>query len=96
MPTFKFTKKILSHVHSVHCGINPSQKHHPLFLAKHPPPSPLNLQTVQAHFLGILPIFRHILISLVTTEQSILVYKLFLSLNIPVFGLFIAEKLQPP
>ena len=31
-------------MHSVHWGINPSQKHHPLFDAK---PSLLNLQTVQ-------------------------------------------------
>ena len=36
-------KKSLSR-HSVHWGINPPQKHHPLFLAK----PPLNQQTVQA------------------------------------------------
>ena len=30
-------------LHSVHWGINPPQKHHPLFLAK----PPLNQQTVQ-------------------------------------------------
>ena len=34
--------------------------------------------------------------SLVTTEQRILVYKLFLSLNIPDSSLFFVEKLQPP
>ena len=33
---------------------------------------------------------------LVTTEQSLLVYKFFLSLNIPDFSLFFVEKLQPP
>ena len=33
---------------------------------------------------------------LVTTEQNILLYKLFLSLNIPDFSLFFVEKLQPP
>ena len=32
---------------------------------------------------------------LVMTEQSVLVYKLFLSLNIPDFSLFFVEKLQP-
>ena len=42
--------EILYTFHSVHWGINPTpQKHHPLFLAK--PPPPLNLQTVQAPFL---------------------------------------------
>ena len=30
------------------------------------------------------------------TEQSVFVYKLFLSLNIPDFSLFFVEKLQPP
>ena len=30
------------------------------------------------------------------TKQGILVYKLFLSLNIPDFSLFFIEKLQPP
>ena len=29
------------------------------------------------------------------TEQRVLVYKLFLSLNIPDFSLFFVEKLQP-
>ena len=33
---------------------------------------------------------------LVTTEQRILLYKLFLSLNIPVFNLFFVKKLQGP
>ena len=33
---------------------------------------------------------------LVTTEQSIFVYKLFLSLNIPDVSLFFVETLQPP
>ena len=33
---------------------------------------------------------------LVTAEQRILVYKLFLSLNIPDFSLFFVKKLQPP
>ena len=33
---------------------------------------------------------------LVTKEQRILVYKHFLSLNIPDFSLFFVEKLQPP
>ena len=33
---------------------------------------------------------------LVTTKQRILVYKLFLSLNIPDFSLFFVKKLQPP
>ena len=32
--------------HIVHLGINPPQKHHPLFFAK----PPLNLQTVQAPY----------------------------------------------
>ena len=33
---------------------------------------------------------------LVMTEQSVLAYKLFLSLNIPDFSLFFVEKLQTP
>ena len=33
---------------------------------------------------------------LVTTVQSVLVYELFLSLNIPDFSLSFVEKLQPP
>ena len=33
---------------------------------------------------------------LVTTEQRILFYKLFLSLNFADFSLFFVEKLQPP
>ena len=31
---------VITHKHSVHWGINPPQKHHPIFFTKLPPPSP--------------------------------------------------------
>ena len=67
----------------------PLKKTTPSFLPSSPPP-PLNLQTVEASpFFSNLP---YIMVfhepCLVMTEQDILVYKLFLSLNTPDFRLY--------
>ena len=50
---------VITHKHSVHWGINPPQKHHPIFFTKLPPHHPLlNLQTFQVlTFSGNSPLY---------------------------------------
>ena len=81
-------------VHSMDRGINPPSKTSPPSFLSSPP---LNRQTVHAlPFLAILPLYWFSITPqfefLVMTEKNIFAYKIFLSLNISGFNLFLREN----